>query len=172
MPAQNTDDPRCRQKAVLKKVKDEAGTRGLEGTFYIGVPPDTILEILFDPENFRALYPSVKSIEVLARTESSVDVAFCVDAVLKEVRYVIRRSVDRQTRTIEWHELSGDLKRVRGGWKVEPTDNPQVSKLTYSAFVAVSFFVPTHLVAVGAARKMDEMVGQVRRVAAEIAARR
>lgn len=164
-------DPRCRQQAVVRKVKDEAGTRGMEGIFYINLPADTLIEILWNPDNFPELYPAVKSIEVMGRTEKTVDVAFQIDAVLKEVRYVIRRSLNREARSIEWRELSGDLKRVRGGWYAEPTEDPQVSKLTYRAFVAVSYFVPTSLVAAGAVRKMNEMVDRIRRVCVEIAAR-
>jgi len=171
MSSTTVTDPRCRKPAVVEKKKDEVGTRGLEGFFYIDLPADRILEILWSPDNFEELYPAVKSIEVTGQTDDTVDVAFHIDAVLKDVRYSIRRTLDRKARSIEWRELAGDLKRVRGGWYIAPTDDPQVSKITYRAFVAVNFFVPTSLVAAGAIRKMNEMVDRVRRVAHDIVAR-
>lgn len=156
----------------IREVNDEAGTRGLEVIFRVAVPPDALLEILWDVRNFGRLFPDIQSTQVL-KTDGRqhprrLDVAYRVDAVLKEIRYVLRRQLDPDGRCITWKELSGDLRRVRGGWWVEPTDDPACSRVRYRAFVDVGRFVPTRLVAKGARRKAGEMITRVRQVAGEL----
>ena len=66
-------------------------------------------------------------------------------------------------------DFSGDLRRVRGAWRVEPSDDgSSSSRVTYSAYVDVGRFVPTALVRDVAMRKMNEMVTRVRAVAADL----
>ncbi|MFH2007803.1 MAG: SRPBCC family protein [bacterium] len=167
-----TKDPRCTAAAEISEVADDAGTRGIEIVFHVAASPAALLELLWDVRNFPRLFPDIKEHHVQPRAADArpdtLDVAYRVDAVVKEVRYVLRRTVDRGRRAITWRELSGDLKRVRGGWWVEATDSPDVSRATYRAFVDIGRFVPTRLVAKGAKRKAGEMVARVRRVAEEL----
>ena len=163
-------DPRCRKPAVVKKVEDEARTRGLEVTFYISASVDTMLELLWEPDNFRMLYPAVKRATVRSRTNDVVEVDVSVDAVIKEVRYVIRRELDRAARSITWREVEGDLRRTRGGWWIEETERPGVSKCIYRDFVDVAYWIPSGAVAAVAKRKVNDMVTRLREVAAEITA--
>jgi len=89
--------------------------------------------------------------------------------VLKEVRYTLRRTLDRSSRSITWREIGGDLRRVRGSWRVESGPEPGQSRVTYAAFVDVGRFVPTALVRDLAMRKVSEMAERIRRVATELA---
>ena len=168
-----SDDPRCRAKPTINEVRDEAGTRGIEVIFHVGVAPDPLLAILWDVANFGRLFPDIK--ETTVRRSSGgdpptvIELAYRVDAVMKEVRYTLRRELDPGAREITWREVSGDLKRVRGGWLVRPTDAPGVSLTTYRAFVDIGTYVPTWIVAKSAKRKAAEMVDRVRRVAVELA---
>lgn len=165
-------DPRCSQPPRISRVTDDAGTRGIEAVFHINVGAEPMLEVLWDTDSYGEMFPDVKSYRVLEQSGDRVDVEMTVDAVLKQVRYVLRRSLDRDNLTITWREIGGELKRVRGGWWVRRTDRDDVSELTYRAFVAVNRFVPTRLVAATATRKLDEMAERVRRVAGRLAARR
>ena len=166
-----SDDPRCSAPAAIREVTDEAKTRGLEVVFHVAAPPDDLLDLFWDLGNLRRLFPDILDLEVVGQAPGnpplSLDIAYRVNAVVKEVRYVIRRTLDRDRRAIEWREVSGDLKRVRGGWWFEPTDDPMVSKARYRAFVDIGRFVPTRLVAKGAKRKAGEMVARVRAVVLE-----
>ncbi len=158
-------DFRCLQKAVISKVTDQAGTQGLRVTFFVGAPPDVMLQILWNVDNFPALFPEILAHSIVAEGESFIDVAYRVNAVIKEVGYVLRRSLDESARTISWRELSGDLRRVRGGWQVEATEKTELSKITYTAFVDISRLVPSRLVVMGAKQKIGAMVERIRKFA-------
>lgn len=155
--------------ARVREVVDEVGTKGLEAAFDVDVAPDVLLATLWSVAHFPRLFPDVKESRVLRDEGDELDVEYRIDAVLKEVRYVLRRTLDRATRTIAWRELSGDLRRVRGSWRVEATDAAGRARVTYSAFVDPGRFVPTGLVRDLAMRKVNEMAERVRRVAAELA---
>lgn len=165
-------DPRCTAPGEIREVTDDAGTRGLEAIFCVAVPPRRLVDILWDVANFPRLFPDIKETSVVDMDDpvspTSIDLAYRVDVVVKEVRYVLRRRLDRGAGAITWRELSGDLRRIRGGWWVEATDDPQISRATYRAFVDIGRFVPTRLVAKGARRKAGEMIARVRRVAVEL----
>ena len=151
-----------------RDVRDEEGTRGLEAVFRVEVPPDALLEVLWSPANFGRLFPDIKEARVIGGEGDSLDIQYRVDAVVREVSYVLRRSRDREERTITWREIGGDLRRVRGGWRIEPLDDGRASLVTYRAFVSVAMFVPTALVREGAKRKLAEMVARVRTLAVEL----
>jgi carbon monoxide dehydrogenase subunit G len=155
---------------TTRDVTDEEGTKGLEAVFDVAVPPDALLEVLWSPDNFGRLFPELKEVRVVGGEGAQLDVAYRFDAVLREVGYVLRRTLDREARTIIWREIGGDLKRVRGGWRIEPSENGAASRVTYRAFVAVAIFVPTGLVREGAKKKLGEMVARVRSVAVELCA--
>ncbi len=167
-----TADPRCRAPGDIREVTDDAGTRGLEAIFWVAVPPDALLSILWDVQNFPRLFPDIKETSVVdsdgATPPKRLDLAYRVDAVVKEISYVLRRKLDSRARAITWKELRGDLRRVRGGWWVHADDDPGISRATYRAFVDIGRFVPTRLVARGARKKADEMIARVRRVAEEL----
>jgi Polyketide cyclase / dehydrase and lipid transport len=171
-------DPRCSGPGEIREVTDDANTRGLEAIFYVAVPPTPLLDILWNVSNFGRLFPDIQETRIMdtdgLTPPNRIDVAYRVDAVVKVVSYVLRRRLDRATRAITWREISGDLRRVRGGWWVEATDAPEttdapeISRVTYRAFVDIGRFVPTRLVAKGAKRKAGEMIARVRRVAGEL----
>jgi hypothetical protein len=153
-----------------RDVTDPEGTKGLEAIFEVATLPDVLLELLWAPANFGRLFPDIKEARVVAGEGVTLDIAYRIDAVIREVSYVLRRTLDREARTILWREIGGDLRRVRGGWKLEPSAQTGATLITYTAFVDVGRFVPTALVRDGAKRKLGEMIARVRRVAAEIAA--
>jgi ribosome-associated toxin RatA of RatAB toxin-antitoxin module len=152
-----------------RDVTDDEGTKGLETVFEVDVLPDPLLEILWAPANFRRLFPDVKEVRVLADEGTTLDVAYRVDAMIREVSYTLRRTLDREARTIQWRELGGDLRRVRGGWRLEPSARPGASRVTYRAFIDIAKIVPTGLVRESAKRKLGEMVTRLRSVAVELA---
>jgi carbon monoxide dehydrogenase subunit G len=151
----------------VRDVLDDEGTKGLETVFEVDVPPDRLLAVLWDPASFPRLFPDVKSAERLRGDARTMVLAFRVDAVVREVRYVLERTLDRDAGTIVWREIGGDLRRVRGGWRAEALPGGG-SRVTYRAFLDVGWFVPVGLVREGARRKLGEMVERVRALAAEL----
>lgn len=164
----STADPRCARPPKVTRVNDDVGTRGLEAVFHVNARAEPVLQLLWDPDNYGELFPDIESHRVLSSSDAQIDVEMTVNAVLKRVRYVLRRTLDREKLHIGWREIDGDLKRARGGWWIRRTDRDDVSELTYRAFVAVNRFVPTRLVAATATRKLDDMVARVRQVAARL----
>lgn len=168
------DDPRASAAPEIREVSDEQKTRGIEVVFHVAVPADVMVETLWDVDNFPALFPDIKehAVERVGPGDppTEIDVRYRVDAVVKEVRYVLRRTLAEDGRSFTWREVSGDLRRVRGGWYVEQSDVPGLCRVTYRAFVDIGRFVPTRLVAKGARRKAGEMVTRVRQVATSLAA--
>jgi carbon monoxide dehydrogenase subunit G len=152
--------------AATRDVTDSEGTKGLEAVFQVDVPPDDLLGILWAPANFTRLFPDIKEARVVSDGGATLDVAYRIDAVVRTLGYVLRRTLDRDARAITWREIGGDLRRVRGGWRIEPSGSG--SRVTYAAFVDVGRFVPTALVRDGAKRKLGEMVQRVRSVAVEL----
>ena len=152
---------------TTRDVTDDEGTKGLEATFHVDAAPEALLEVVWSPENFIRLFPDVKEVRVVAGEGNTLDVEYRVDAVIREFRYVLRRTLDRGARTITWHEIGGDLKRVRGGWTIV-SDGAGGSRATYRAFVAAGMFVPTGLLRDAARRKLGEMVARVRSVGVEL----
>ena len=150
---------------TVRDVKDEVGTKGLEAVFEVAVPPDALLEIVWAPDNFPQLFPEIRDARVVRAEGDWIEIEFRIDAIVKEVRYTTRRTIDRAARTITWREVSGDLKRVRGGWELKDGATPGTTRATYRAFVDPGRFIPTGLVREAAKHKLGEMVQRVRSVA-------
>ena len=147
---------------VVEPLTAPDDTKGLRATFLVSAPPDLVLETLWDVKRFRQIFPDIEALEVLAERPGSVDARFTVDAVLAKVSYTLRRDVDRGARSVRWTAIDGDLKSVHGSWQVASTEDPLVSRVTYTSFVDVGYAVPSGLVRDTALKKVDQMVGRVR----------
>ena len=127
------DDSRCHAPPDIREVTDENKTRGIEVVFYVAVPAAALLAILWNVDNFPRLFPDVKEYSIEAKGPGDpptwLDVRYRVDALVKAVRYVVRRTLASDGRSFTWREVSGDLRRVRGGWWVEETDVARVSRV-------------------------------------------
>ncbi len=167
------EDPRTTAPPDIREVTDEQKTRGVEVTFHVAVAAEPLLQILWNIDNFQRLFPDIKDYGLEDRDPAEpprwLDVRYRVDAVVTQVGYVIRRTLEPDGLSFTWREISGDLKRVRGGWYMAETDVPGLTRVTYRAFVDIGRFVPTRLVAKGARRKAGEMVDRVRREAVALA---
>ena len=149
---------------MKSRVKTE-GTKGIPGlhaTFEIKAPRDQVLETLWNIDRFQEIFPDIKKLTVKERGEDMVRAEFHVDAVLKKISYTLHRTVDRKKGDIVWREAGGDLEKIRGAWRVRPTRDEGVTRVTYESFVEVGGFVPTGLYRDLAMRKVTEMAARVR----------
>ena len=152
-----------------RDVTDADGTKGLEAEFDVPVPPTRSSRSSGRPPTSRGSSRTSRRRASSAARKATLEIAYRVDVVIREVSYVLRRVLDRRARTITWREVSGDLRRVRGGWtSAAGREGAETSRVRYSAFVDVGRFVPTALVRDGAKRKLGEMIERVRRVAVEL----
>lgn len=149
---------------MKSRVKTEGveGIPGLHATFEINAPRDKVLETLWNIDRFKEIFPDIKKLTVKKRADDMVRAEFHVDAVLKEISYTLHRTVDREKGDIVWREAGGDLEKIRGAWRVRPTSDARVTRVTYESFVEVGGFVPTGLYRDLAMRKVTEMAARVR----------
>jgi ribosome-associated toxin RatA of RatAB toxin-antitoxin module len=152
-------------KAVKSTVRGQGieGIQGLTASFVVDAAPDLVIATLWDVKQFPKIFPDIEKMDVVEEATNRIDVDFQVDAVLAKVRYTLRRKYDPKRRTVRWHEIGGDLKRVRGAWKVAPVKEPGRSLVTYESFVEVGGLVPTGLYRDLAMGKVKEMAGRVRK---------
>ena len=159
------DDARCTRAAEVRLIRDAAGTAGIQAEFHVPAPADLLLELLWNVDNFPELFPDIKSYDVLRSSDASVDVAFRVNAVVKELRYVLRRELSTDTAEIRWSSLSGDLRKISGGWSLRPTATANVTLAVYRTFVDPGRMIPSRLVAAAAKRQAQILAQRVREVA-------
>lgn len=166
-------EARCKAKPVVERAlsteegEGKAGIKGLRASFYVAAPRERVLQTLWDVDRFLEIFPDIQSLDVLARRKSGVDAKFTVDAVLAKVSYTLRRELDVEKGLISWHEIGGDLRAVRGSWRVEKTEIEGVTKVTYASFVDVGRFVPEAMVRDLAIGKVTEMAERVRAACAK-----
>jgi ribosome-associated toxin RatA of RatAB toxin-antitoxin module len=138
------------------------GIKGLQATFFIAAEPQAVLGTLWDVSRFLEIFPDIKELKVLKREQDMLEVDFFVSAIIKKVRYTLRRRLDRDKGLIRWREIDGDVERIRGSWLVEKTAHAGVTKVTYSSFVKYGMFIPETLVRDAAIAKVEELSVRVR----------
>jgi ribosome-associated toxin RatA of RatAB toxin-antitoxin module len=143
------------------------GVKGLRARFRVKAPADVVLQTLWDVHRFREIFPDIHALDVLAESSDDahahVDARFTVDAVLATVHYTLRRELDRASRSVQWKNIDGDLKYVRGSWTVAPVDGDAGQcDVVYTSFVDVGTFVPTGMVRDIAMSKLEQMATRVR----------
>ena len=139
-----------------------AGIKGLRARFVVAAPVDTTLKLLWDIRRFPDIFTGIENMKVLSSTDTTIEVYFEVDAVIRNAEYRLERKLDRKARTIRWREIGeGDVKYARGSWTVEPGADGY-SMVTYASFVDVGYAVPTGLVRAMAIRKVDELASRIR----------
>jgi len=157
-------DGRPRIEEVRSRLAEEGivDVRGVKATFLVAAPPPRVLETLWNVDRFLEIFPDIDRLEVRRRTETLVEAEFGVKLMLGETTYVLRRELHAKDGAIRWREIGGDLKTVRGAWKVEATANPGVSRVTYLSFVDLGRMVPDALVRKVAMSKVDALADRVR----------
>jgi ribosome-associated toxin RatA of RatAB toxin-antitoxin module len=154
--------PQIEEQTSTKDKTGINGIKGLEAQFVVHAEPDKVLALLWDVRLFPELFPDIDKMTVVASTATTIDVHFKISAMVKDVEYTLRRVLDPAQRTIRWQEIGdGDVKYIRGWWKVE-SGSKGFSVVTYASFVDVGYAVPTGLVRSLAIRKVDEMANRVR----------
>jgi len=148
---------------IVQEIESDDGLPGVSAMFSVRASRDQIWKVLVDYEHFREIFDGIERIEVLEEDSKGAKVAFWVDAVLKDLHYVLYREYTRQGHELTWKRLSGDLERIEGRWIIEDSPNLDEKLLVYRSFVKVGWVVPTRLVRFGAKRKAEEMSNKLRK---------
>lgn len=149
---------------VIEGVKDANDVPGVRAAFDVDGDPDRVLDLLWDVDRFKSIFPDIKELTVIERGADVVVVKFDVDAVVKDVTYTLRRRLDRGRRTVSWVSVAGDVERIDGFWRVEPREGGG-SKVTYQSVVDVGVPVVTAAYRGVVLNKMTQTVERVQRAA-------
>jgi ribosome-associated toxin RatA of RatAB toxin-antitoxin module len=118
------------------------GVKRAEQQLVIAATPQECFRALVEYETFPDWQEAVRSAEVLSRDEQGRgrDVAFEVDARVKNVRYTLRYSYE-EPHCISWEYLDGDVKEIDGEYVLEDLGDG-TTLATYSVGIDPGVWLP------------------------------
>ena len=136
---------------------------GVRATFHVDFDHQHVANTMWDLERFARIFPDILELKVLREAEDEQEVLYRIDAVYKELSYVLRRirKVTDSSVEISWKMLKGDLRDIIGSWSVY-ADGEGRCRVVYESFVDASVLVPTKVIRKVAKAKLHEMVGRVK----------
>jgi len=154
---------------VISEVKDADDVPGVRAEFDVDADPDALLQLLWDVSQFKLIFPDIKELTIKsAPDDRTVVVEFAVNAVVKDLRYTLRRVVDREQRSIRWVSVAGDLKKIVGHWQLTRREGGGCH-VVYQSIVDVGFVPGASTVyRAGVLAKMNEVVGRVKNAAEKL----
>lgn len=161
----STAAPEVERQTVPRGEAATTTIKGLRATFLVHAPREQVIATLWEVERFQELFPDFRRVEVIGRGPNRVDARFFVEIPLATVTYELRRELDLERGHIRWREIGGDLRAVRGAWRVEPTAHPDLVHVTYESYVDAGRFVPDAFVRDLAIAKIGDVATRVRRAA-------
>ena len=140
---------------------------GVRATFRVDFDYEHVANTMWDLERFARIFPDILELRVLSEAEDEQEVLYRIDAVYKELSYVLRRVRRRTDSSVEisWKMLKGDLRDIIGSWTLH-TDGDGRCRVVYESFVDASVLVPTRVIRKVAKAKLHEMVGRVNQACA------
>ncbi|GAC1324768.1 MAG: hypothetical protein NVSMB25_22600 [Thermoleophilaceae bacterium] len=120
-------------------------TRHAEQQITIGAPPQRCFDALLEYETFPQWQRAVRSVEVLSRDSEGrgKEVAFEVDAKVRQVRYSLRYAYEEPHR-ISWTYVEGDIKEIEGEFILEDCGDG-TTLATYSLALDAGVWMPGRL---------------------------
>jgi ribosome-associated toxin RatA of RatAB toxin-antitoxin module len=135
--------------AVLVDVKqaDELSKGMVEATILIDAPAESIWQIMVNCHEIPAFVPGVKACQVLAAGENWEIIRHEVKWIwfLPRLSYVFR-AVYQHNRQIDFDEIEGDLREMKGSWRLTPLNETGQTIVRYSVYLDPGFFVPQWVV--------------------------
>lgn len=151
-----------RGEVIIEDVTAPDGVPGLRVSFLVEASREAIWSVLVDYENFTRVFRGVDRLKVLEEDGHGARVEFWVDAVLKDLHYVLYREYVEPGRRLTWRRVSGDLKRIHGSWEILDTDDPDRQLLVYESYVDIGFYPLTWLIREGAMDRAEKMAQRLR----------
>ena len=123
------------------------GIKGVRATFSLPHPPELVVNLMWNVDEFAKLFPDIKELKLIASGENTQDVHYRIDAVYKEVQYTLRltRNDRDDGADIEWKMLKGDLRDIIGAWRIKASGESSCD-VVYESYVNASVLVPTSMI--------------------------
>ena len=140
---------------------------GVRATFHVAFDYEHVANTMWDLERFARIFPDILELKVIREAEDEQEVLYRIDAVYKELSYVLRRvrQVSESSVEISWKMLEGDLRDIIGSWALHSAGEGRC-RVVYESFVDASVLVPTKVIRKVAKAKLSEMVGRVEQACA------
>jgi ribosome-associated toxin RatA of RatAB toxin-antitoxin module len=140
---------RLKDGKVLVAVRPADGpSKGMvEATILIDAPAESIWQIMTNCSEIPTFVPGVKSCQVLSSGESWEIIRHEVKWIwlLPKLSYVFRASYI-ENRQIDFVRIDGDLREMRGAWRLSPLNAGSQTIVQYRVYLDPGFFVPQWLV--------------------------
>ncbi len=150
------------EKVLVDSVRDVKGIPGVRAAFTVKASREKIWATLLDYENFPLVFEGIERMNVLSNESHGARIEFWVDAVLKNLHFILFRDYVESGHKLTWQRLSGDMKDIHGSWQILDTDDPNKKLLVYESYVDIGFTVATWLIRQGAKNKAKNMAHRLR----------
>ena len=140
----------------------------LEAVIDIPAPREAVWKVLVDCDGSTKVFSGLKTCKVL-KTEpgGKVDIREHViswSSLLPNVRSVFRSQYDPPN-SITFNRTEGDLKELKGEWRLEALPDGVTTRLHYAARIVVGIPVPSPLVRVALENDMPKSLKAIRKTA-------
>lgn len=140
---------RLEQGEILVSVNQEEGpVRGtVEATILIDAPAERIWRVMIDCSEIPTFIPGLEACEVLDSGENW-------DIIRHDVKWIwffprlsyVFRACYQPHRQISFTRISGDLREMRGSWRLTPTEKSSRTLVRYQVYLDPGLLVPQWLV--------------------------
>ena len=135
--------------AVLVAVQqaDEPSKGMVEATILIDAPAESIWQIMVNCDEIPTFVPGLKACRVLAAGENWEIIRHEVKWIwfLPRLSYVFR-AIYQHNRQIDFVKIEGDLREMKGTWRLTPLNETGQTIVRYSVYLDPGFFVPQFIV--------------------------
>lgn len=147
---------------VVEAVQNREGIPGVRAMFVVAASREHIWSVLVDYSNFPRFFKGIKKLRVIEQDVRGAKVELWTPVAFINFHYILHRRYVEPGRRLTWTQISGDMKRIEGGWEIRDTPRSGVYLLLYESFVEVGGVIPTKLVRRGALSKARKMGKQLR----------
>jgi ribosome-associated toxin RatA of RatAB toxin-antitoxin module len=132
---------------VAVQQADDTSKGMVEATILIDAPAESIWKIMRDCHKIPTFVPGLKSCQVLAAGENWEIIRHDVKWIwfLPRLSYVFR-AIYQHNRQIDFVSIEGDLREMKGTWRLNPLNATGQTIVRYSVYLDPGFFVPQWIV--------------------------
>jgi coenzyme Q-binding protein COQ10 len=136
----------------------------VEALVLIDAPAETIWKIMTDCPGAPTFIPGLKDCRILSSGENWEIIRHEVKWVwfLPRISYVFRAEY-QINRQIDFVKIEGDLREMKGSWRLLPLDDSGQTIVRYEVYLDPSFFIPQWLVERSLMADLPDMLAALRK---------
>ena len=140
----------------------ERHKRGAVAYGLFAVTPEQVFDAVVDFEHYSDFMP-MTSVSRVERRDGD-DVTFYTELLItvKRICYTLKLTCKRETTTVDWTMVSGDLKVNDGGWTLVPYGDGH-TLARYNVHIETGFFVPSFMISKLTEGSLPEVIRAVRK---------